>query len=179
MERFCHECGKEARQGENVCIDCGTDFVQDEENVKEGIQDNQVVKEPMPKKRKRMWQVIVAVFVIVIGFSIWANSYHSPKSVQKRFDKAIIKEDSDKIQKLIIHSDGSSVNKSEAEAFLTLVKEEGKTIASDLTDVVYTGKFLGIYEKYKMESVDQFDANTTPLQALSFICNRTDTAQSE
>jgi len=179
MKRFCQECGKEARQGENVCIHCGTPFIQNEENVKEGIQNKQVVKEPMPKKRKRMWQVIVAVFVIVIGFSIWANSYHSPKSVQKRFDKAIIKEDSDKIQKLIIHSDGSSVNKSEAEAFLTLVKEEGKTIASDLTDVVYTGKFLGIYEKYKMESVDQFAANNKPLEGLSFTFNGTDTAESE
>src|SRR5690625_3715681 len=179
MKRFCHECGNVPRKGENVCIHSGRSLIQNEENVKEGIQNKLDVKEPMPKKQKRIWQIIVGVFVIVIGFSIWANSYHSPKSVQKRFDKAIIKEDRDKIQKLIIHSDGSSVDKSEVEAFLTLVKEEGKTAASDLTDVVYTWKCLWIYDKYRMHSVDLFADNNKPLEGLSFTFNGTDTAESE
>lgn len=175
MKRFCHECGKEARSNDNVCIHCGTRLKKNksnEESIEQASTREKVEKkDPMPKKQKRMWQVIAVIALFIIGLSVWVNTYHSPEAVQKRFEKAISKRDTGKLEKMIIHSDGTSISKAEADAFLSLVAEEGSHIAFDLTQVVYAGKFLGIYDKHKIEAYDQFANYNNYLEGLTFVFN--------
>lgn len=174
MNRFCQECGKKVDPDHKVCIHCGTPLLEDKQVVQDEKQETaqkRVVKKPMSKKQKRMWQIIAGFVVIIIGFSMWANSYHSPEAVQKRFDKAIVAEDTGKLKKVLIHSDATSISESEAKAFLALVKEQGPSISSGVTEVTYAGKFLGIFDKFKIESVDQFVTYDEYLEGLTFTFN--------
>lgn len=37
----------------------------------------------MPKKQKRILQIAAVFGLLIIGFSVWANTYHFAESVQK------------------------------------------------------------------------------------------------
>lgn len=173
MKRFCTQCGKEAKQDHKVCIHCGTPLQANHDQVKEEkseTKQNKVTKQPMTKKQKLIWKVIAGVIVFIIGFSMWANSYQSPESVQKRFEKAVENKDSKKLSRLMIHGDGSSISQHEAEAFINLMDQKGANLAFELAHVVQKGKFLGIYDAHKMEAVDQL-ANGYFIDGLSYTFN--------
>ncbi|HLS06748.1 MAG TPA: hypothetical protein VK079_02260, partial [Bacillota bacterium] len=107
------------------------------------------------KKRKLLWRFIAFFAILLIAFVVWANHYTSPEAVEKRFQKAVDSNDVSQIQKLLVHGDLTSIETFEAEAFLELVKTEGRSILSSLTDTVYSGKFLFIFDAHKIEVTDQ------------------------
>lgn len=171
MKRFCTACGKEANPGDKVCIHCGTKLPS--EDIEEKVSENKKVKKgpPMPKKKKILFSVIGAVVVLVIAFSMWAQSYQSPDAVQKRFAKAISEKDASKVQTLLVHEDGSSVTKGEVTALLKLVDEEGTSVVDDLFSVDAHGKFIFLFTAHKVEAVDQFAAYKGSVEGLSFLFN--------
>lgn len=167
MKRFCQECGTEAASDHKVCINCGTRLPAETE----------VKSKLMTRRQKVIWGIAGIFLVIVIAFSMWANSYQSPESVQKRFTAAVSKKDHSAIQKLLVHEDGSAVSETEAKAFLKLIKQEGKAVASELLTVVQHGKFLWIYDAHKMETVDQFAYYDQPADGLAFHFNGKELAE--
>lgn len=163
MKRFCKECGKEAQPGDHVCVDCGTALTSEENPP----------QQPMTKKKKMIWAIVASLVIFVIGFSVWATSYQSPQAVEKRFHNAVDKQDHKKLQKLMVHEDGTPIHEKEAEAFLELVNQDGKRKAVDLCTVIQHGKFLGIYDAYKIAGVDQF-ARYDAIDGLTFSFNGTE-----
>ena len=197
MKRFCKECGKEIQPENRVCIHCGTPVdgkkrVNDSkkkgtstENVmkqssSENIsqekrhttrQTNQTPSAPMSKKKKRMLSIVGGIAVLLIGFSIWAQSYQSPEAVQKRFYKAVMENNPKALQKLVMHENGSSASKGEAKALIKLVEEEGEYVLHDLFTVERDGKFLFLYKAHKMEAADQFVYYPDPVKGLTLSFN--------
>lgn len=200
MKRFCKECGKEIQPENRVCIHCGTpvgrkDAVNDSnekvtstENVtkqpssekvtmsekkrRTTRQTNKNPSAPMSKKKKRMLSIVGAVAVLLIGFSMWAQSYQSPDAVQKRFYKAVMENNPKTLQKLVIHENGSSATKGEAKALIKLVEEEGEYVLHDLFTVETDGKFLFLYKANKMMAADQFAYYPDPVKGLTFSFNK-------
>lgn len=107
------------------------------------------------KKNKFLWRMIAFIAILLIAFVVWAKNYTSPEAVEKRFQKAIDSKDVSQIQKLVIHGDLTSIEPFEAEAFLELIKTEGRSVVDSLTDTVYAGKFLFIFDTHKIEVTDQ------------------------
>src|SRR5690606_26480146 len=75
-------------------------------------------KQPMSKQQKILINVVGALAVLIIGFSVWANLYFSKDSTENRFYKAIENKDSEQLEQLLIHENGSSATKSELDAFI-------------------------------------------------------------
>lgn len=198
MKRFCKECGQEAQATYNVCIYCGTPLqANDEKKIVESpapvvdktvqnsrkteqkqveqkqTEQQHAPKKPMTFKQKLLLKVVAGVVVFLIGFSMWANSYQSSESVYKRFEAAVDKKDSKKLSKIMIHSDGSSIGEHEAQAFLALVEHQGKGSTLQLTTVVPSGQFLGIYDAHKIEAIDQL-AYGYDIEGLSYTFNGAD-----
>lgn len=173
MIQFCRECGKEARQGDQVCIHCGTPFPDVIAAEKEQLKEKGKVakRAPMPKKKKMLFSILGAVVVLLIAFTVWAQSYQSPEAVEKRFARAISEKNADSVQKLLVHENGSSVTEGEAKALLKLVKEEGTSALEELISVEAHGKFIFLFTAYKAETVDQYATYTEPVEGLSFLFN--------
>lgn len=107
------------------------------------------------KGKKILFRMGLVLAILLIGVLVWAKNYMSPEAVEKRFEKAVEREDAEQLKKLIVHGDLSSLEDFEVEAFLKLVKHEGRHVVSSLTDTVYAGKFLYVFDAYKVEVQDQ------------------------
>lgn len=175
MKQFCTQCGKQAEREHRVCVYCGTPL----KNLS-GPEEKHVVtdpnpvpsqpKKPMSKKKKILISMFVTIFVLLIGFSSWAKSYHSSDSVQERFSEAVEVEDIKKIKGLMVHKDGSDVSEAEIKAYLKLVKEVGQDEAFEFAFPELHGKFLWVFDRYKIETIDQF-ATYDRVAELSFTFN--------
>lgn len=126
---------------------------------------------PMSKKKKRMLSVIGTVAVILIGISIWAQSYQSPDAVHKRFYKAVVENNPSAIQKLVVHENGSRSTKGEAEALIELVEEDGEYVLDELFSIQPHGKFLLVYQANKVQAIDQFAYYPDSVKGLTFSFN--------
>lgn len=168
MQQFCKSCGNKLRDGDKVCIECGTP-IQTRTNKKPT--QTRANRKPMPKKQKIILSSVIGVLVVIIAFSVWANKYQSPESVHKRFEEAVAEKDSKKLSKLMIHEDGSNTSIDEAKAFLSLVEERGKSVLFDFTSVVEHGNFLLFYTAHKVETTDQFIAESFGLEDILFTFN--------
>lgn len=166
MKRFCRECGKELNNKSEFCKHCGTP-------VKKEVQPetSPVNKTPMTKKKKVIWGTIISAIIILIGFHMWADSHFSPDSVQKRYDNAVVKQDTGKLTNLVLHENGSSISEQEAKAFVALIDKNGKSYSNEFTSVTYDGKVLGLYDSYKIEIVDQYAYYDNHVEGLSFEFN--------
>src|SRR5699024_3548625 len=122
---------------------------------------------PMPKKKRIMLYSVIGLLVIIVGVSIWANTYQSEASVLDRFTKAFDEEDDGALKKLMIHEDGKALRQSEVNAFLELSKGE----IDELYSVQENGKFLGNITKRQIEVVDQYAVYANRVKGLSFQFN--------
>ena len=111
------------------------------------IQTRKVSKSPMTKKQKTYFSIMGAIIVILIGFSVWSNSYFSKESTSKRFTEAIGQKDAKALSNLIVHEDGSKIIPIEAEALMKLIDREGKRSIEDYFSIQPHGKFLGVFSK--------------------------------
>lgn len=166
MMRFCKECGKELNEGHSHCIHCGTPSPKSDVNEKMNVQ-----KEPMPKKNKIILGSVIGALVLLVSLHMWANNHFSYESVEKRFEAAIEEGNIKKITNLVIHEDGSSISKNEAEAFASLIETGGNAYIEELTYIRLDGKLLGMYDSYKVEVVDQFATYDNFVEGLSFEFN--------
>src|SRR5699024_4614305 len=117
LKRFCTECGREAGAEDKVCVHCGTPL-EDAPAAQSDHQPKQKeAKAPMPKKKRIMIYSVISLLVVIIGVSIWANTYQSEASVLDRFTKAFDEEDDGALKKLMIHEDGKGLSQSEVNAF--------------------------------------------------------------
>lgn len=124
--------------------------------------DKTETKRPQQTKGNRwMKRLIGGAVVLLIVFIIWANNYASLESVEKRFHKALQDDNSSALQKLMIHHDGSLIEHFEAEAFLELYNERGHSVVDELTTIVDSGKFLFVFNTYKIEANDQIPYDET------------------
>jgi len=162
MKIFCQECGNPLKSEDVVCKDCGTRI----------IQPQKVSKNPMTKKQKTYFSIIGAIIVILIGFSVWSNSYYSKESTSKRFTEAIGQKDAKSLANLIVHEDGSKIIPIEAEALAKLVEREGKRSIEDYFSIQPHGKFLGVFQKHKVEMINQYAYFEGPLKPLTFQFNK-------
>lgn len=112
-------------------------------------------KQKAAKSKKLFLQMSAVLAILLIGFYIWMNHYTSAEAVEERFLKAIEKENVEQIQKMMVHEDHSNIESFEAEAFLKLVEKEGGSVVQSLTDTVVVGKFLYLFDAYKIEAQDQ------------------------
>lgn len=181
MKKFCRECGKELKGDNQFCKHCGTPITQDvapEQASNKASATNQsntpVKKPPMTKKNKIMWGAIIGALIILFSLHAWANSHFSQESVLKRYEEAVLKKDTTKLSKLLIREDGSPISDQEITAFLALIKENKIEYVNGLRSIVYDGKFLGIYDTYKVEVIDQYASYTDYVDGLSFTFNGED-----
>lgn len=170
MKRFCKECGKEAKQNHKVCVHCGTPLVQTRAEQKAATKTSHS-KKPMPRKTKIVWGIAIGIFALLIGVHMWANSYLSKESVENKFEVAIKENDPKTLAKLLVHEDGSSISTEEAEAFMKLVKDEGKGVLDGLFEISFDHKLFGIYDTYKVEVIDQFVYYDDRVDDLTFSFN--------
>lgn len=162
MKIFCQECGHPLNRGDVVCIQCGAKI----------IQTQTTSKSPMTKKQKTSYSIIGTIIVILIGFYVWSNSYYSVESTAKRFSEAIRQQDAKVLASLIVHEDGSKIILTEAEALLKLVDREGKRSVEDFMSIQPHGKFFGVFQKHKVEMIDQYAYYEGPLEPLTFQFNK-------
>ncbi len=161
MKRFCQECGHEANMSDKMCTNCGTKLIEIEQmqQPSQHVQSQvkpQREKKPMSKQQKIIISVVGALAILLIGFSIWANMYFSKDSTEKRFYLAVENQDGAKLENLLIHEDGSSATTGEINAFLKLADDLNDAELKDLVSVEPEGKFIGIFQMYKVFAVDQF-----------------------
>lgn len=160
MDRFCQECGHKIGNNDFACTNCGTRFSDQQE------------KKIITKKQIVIRSMIGAVLVILVGFSLWASNYYSEKSTIKRYTEALSEEKVDRLIDLTVHEDGSSIKKGEAKALLALVKKEGKNIIDPLTSIEPSGKFLGVFQQYRIKLKDQFVYTGVIFEGLNFTFNQ-------
>lgn len=158
MKRFCQECGHEANMSDKMCTNCGTKLIEIEQmqQPSQHVQSQvkpQREKKPMSKQQKIIISVVGALAILLIGFSIWANMYFSKDSTEKRFYLAVENQDGAKLENLLIHEDGSSATTGEINAFLKLADDLNDAELKDLVSVEPEGKFIGIFQMYKVFAV--------------------------
>jgi len=203
MARFCTQCGKEAKAEHKVCVYCGTplkdhDITTKSTNVEQSEEhhnDAEETKEKSSKddqskvsemneqtgnnkppqrssKKKNVLYVGVgAIALICIIFFMWAKSYQSSDNVLNRFEKALDNKNAANVAKLMTHEDKSSVSKAEAEAFIELVHETDETITYR---PIRDGKFLFLFDAYKIMTEDQYAYYNHYTDGLTFLFNDTE-----
>lgn len=183
MKQFCKECGKEANKEHHFCLHCGTTLTKvHHEATSESTEPVEPIdptepkvpkkpKEPMSKRKKILWGSVIGLLIALFSLHTWAQSYFSPASTKERFDTAITEADAKKLTKIVVHEDGTSIHEQEAKAFLELIKAEGKQQTKELTIVAKNGKFIGLYDTYKVEVVDQFAQYDQMMDGLLFEFN--------
>lgn len=112
-------------------------------------------QQPSSKKNQFIWRIGIISLVILIALFTWGKKHTSIDAVKERFMKAVDEQNVSKVQKMLSHADRSNIETFEAEAFLELVKQHGRGVIDDLTEAVYDGKFLFIFDSYKIVSQDQ------------------------
>lgn len=178
MNKFCQECGHEAKANDMMCTNCGTKIIDMNEKQQSASQSKLNTemkppkgKQPMSKQQKILISVVGALAVLIIGFSVWANLYFSKDSTENRFYKAIENKDSEQLEQLLIHENGSSATKSELDAFIKLADDLNENELGKLVNVVPDGKFLGIFQKHKVQAIQQFAYYSGPTEGLEMQFN--------
>ncbi|MEC5423229.1 hypothetical protein QGM71_06900 [Virgibacillus sp. C22-A2] len=179
MTRFCQECGKKANPEDKMCVHCGTKLPTIVNNKVGEEKRQRSEKAPLSKKKKIVYSAVGMLAIFSIGFILWAQSYQSASSVEKRFVNAITEKDEQAVTKLVVHQDGSSATKAEAEALIKLAEEEGTSVVGDLVSVQPHDKFLFVFTARKVEAIDQYAVYTEPIEGLSFLFNEKEMTQQQ
>jgi len=177
MKRFCQECGHEAKISDKMCTNCGTKLIEMEQPLPSTQQTPvkpQKEKKPMSKQQKIIFSVVGILAILLIGFSIWANMYFSKDSTENRFFKAVDDKDAAQLEQLLMHENGSVASKGEVEAFLKLADDLKDDELKDLVSFKPEGKFIGIFQKYKAEAIDQYAYYDGPTDGLKMKFNNSD-----
>lgn len=152
-----------------------------EEPVEQAATTEQTVvkKPPMPKKQKVIIGAIAALLIIIIGFSVWANSYQSAESVEKRYIDAIKDKDASKLVGIITHEDGSKISEEEANAHVKYADDYGESVIKSLYTIEEKGKFLFLFKAYKIIVEDQYVVYDYMVDGLTFKLNGEEVEQAD
>lgn len=128
MSRLCKKCLHELHNKEKTCPICGTKM-----------------KSNFLKFTKIACFSAIPLALLVSIFLYIAHSNSKP-SITEKFSTSLSERDTDQLQKLIIHQDGSAISKVEAQAVIALIKEIGEIEVEQLFFPVQTNKLLDIYK---------------------------------
>ncbi|MDG5471450.1 hypothetical protein P6709_06800 [Jeotgalibacillus sp. ET6] len=165
MTRFCKECGSQVSEKHSVCTECGHPLPQ--------VEKMEIIEpKPKPPKTKRQKAFVAAgvtAAILLIGGSIFASQQVSAETTMKKFAEAINQKDAKALTSLVVHEDGSAIEKFEAEAMLNFSEEELQAIKESVTNssanpyFAYTlfyieqnGKWLGLFNRYSVKAADQY-----------------------
>lgn len=167
MDKYCTECGEAIDESLEFCQSCGHKLhTPAKEDLNTAIPPKKQPKN-YTKKQKIIMGLATALVVILIGGYAWGKSYFSPEKTAERFITAIIEEDYDQVQELTMMK-GETISKAEAEALVTLAKEEAHyinietmnledfTYQNDLMKLTENGKHLFIFPRYQFSLVPQY-----------------------
>ncbi|MEI3598159.1 MULTISPECIES: zinc ribbon domain-containing protein [unclassified Oceanobacillus] len=167
MDKYCTECGEAIDESLNFCQNCGHKLHASSEQDGNTVIPPKKQPKNYTKKQKIIMGAVAALLVFMIGGYTWGKSYFSPEKTAERFITAIIEEDYGKVQDLTMMQ-GESISQAEAEALVTLAKEEAHYIniettnledftnQNDLMKLTDNGKHLFIFPKYQFSLVPQY-----------------------
>ena len=162
MEKFCKQCGHEAKISDKMCTNCGTKLVEQQpQQTTLQTQFNTNVKphranKQMPKQLKIIFSFALAFAVLLSGFTVWANLYFSKDSIEDRFFTALENKNSEQLENLLVHENGQFPSKGEIEAFLKLAQDLKEDELKEFIAIRPAGKFIGIFQMYKVSAIEQF-----------------------
>lgn len=132
MEKLCTKCLHQLEEKEKVCPICG-----------------ETQKKPKKSRQFRLPIIIVGAAALVFGLIFLLNSFNSAAKTEEAFSSILSDRNIKKIQKAIVHRDGSEINTTEAQAIADLVKEIGEVKTEQLFHSIQTSR---IFNTYKMTS---------------------------
>lgn len=132
MEKLCTKCLHQLGEKEKVCPICG-----------------ETQKKPKKSRKFRLPIMIAGAAVLVFGLIFLINSFNSAAKTEEAFSSILSDRNIKKIQKTIVHRDGSDINTAEAQAIADLVKEIGEVKTEQLFHSIQTSR---IFNTYKMTS---------------------------
>lgn len=132
MEKLCTKCLHQLGEKEKVCPICG-----------------ETQKKPKKSRQFRLPIMIAGAAVLVFGLIFLINSFNSAAKTEEAFTSILSDRNIKKIQKAIVHRDGSKINTAEAQAIADLVKEIGEVKTEQLFHSIQTSR---IFNTYKMTS---------------------------
>ncbi|KIL43118.1 TcaA 3rd/4th domain-containing protein [Jeotgalibacillus campisalis] len=165
MTRFCKECGAPVSENHSVCTECGHRLPQ----VEKMEMTEPKPKPPKTKKQKAIVAAGMTAAIVLIGGSFFASKQVSAENTMKKFAEAINQQNADALTSLVVHEDGSTIKKFEAEAMLNFSEEELQAIkesvattgetpyfADTLYSIEQNGKWLGLFNRYSVKAADQY-----------------------
>jgi len=132
LEKLCTKCLHQLGEKEKVCPICG-----------------ETQKKPKKSRQFRLPIMIAGAAVLVFGLIFLINSFNSAAKTEEAFTSILSDRNIKKIQKAIVHRDGSKINTEEAQAIADLVKEIGEVKTEQLFHSIQTSR---IFNTYKMTS---------------------------
>ncbi|MGD7043200.1 TcaA 3rd/4th domain-containing protein [Jeotgalibacillus proteolyticus] len=165
MTRFCKECGSPVSENHSICTECGHPLPKVEKM--EIIEPKP--KPPKSKKQKAFVAAGMTAAILLIGGSFLASQQVSAETTMKKFAEAINQKDAKALTSLVVHEDGSAIEKFEAEAMLNFSEDELQAIkesvknssanphfADTLFYIEQNGKWLGLFNRYSVKAADQY-----------------------
>lgn len=161
MKKYCIECGKEAQADHKICIHCGANLPETEQETEQETEhksqptDNQnnQQKEVKVFASKKAWAIAGLVLVLLLAH-MGLKPYYSLGNVEKRFLSALEEESKGKLKKLISHEDGQEVKDVELDAFLKLMSSQ--QVDQPVYNLELDGEKFFFYPNYKVYYRDQY-----------------------
>lgn len=182
MNQFCQECGAKLEGSVSHCTECGHKVAR---APKSSIPAPGSSRKPPAKKQKIIGGIIAAIVISFVGLYMWGNSQVSAKGAAQRFASAIQENDPSALQKVSIIHHGKFISKAEANALLSLAKEDPDYIENNvramglgvnapddnLFTVVEDGKWLGIFKRHSVLVTPQYARLTLPFEGIKSTFN--------
>lgn len=176
MKKFCVHCGEKLKPTAKVCIHCGKKIGLEEQQKTLASSPEQITATSSDEKSKRkmtsaqkiLLSIGLVVILLLLGGHLWANKHFSEETVEKQFEKAIEDKDIETLTNLVVHGNGEKIESYEADALIKLFEEEGNL--NFLYHIESIKKFLGIYDQYQIQIVDQF-IEVKNLEEISYTIN--------
>ncbi|MCF3942834.1 zinc ribbon domain-containing protein [Oceanobacillus alkalisoli] len=182
MEKYCKECGEAIDESLTFCQNCGHKLDASPERDRDTVIPPKKQPRNYTKKQKIVMGAAAALLVILIGSYTWGKSYFSPEKTAERFVTAIIEDDYEKVQDLT-RMQGETISAAEAEALVTLAKDEAHYInidttnledfsyQNDLMKLTENGKHFFIFPRYLFSLVPQYADLELPFENIETTFN--------
>ncbi|WP_042143495.1 zinc ribbon domain-containing protein [Paucisalibacillus sp. EB02] len=183
MVKYCKECGGElAESAKKFCKHCGASLEQDSPVVRSETDVKQKERKKLTTKQKVIYGIVAAVVVLASGFFVWGKSYTSPEKTMERFIDALVEDDYEKLQKLVL-VENKSITEEEAKAVVLLDNKDYGYIDLDfkttkefyeynsLLDIEKNGKWLGVFDSYRISLEPQYIELYFPFEGVEVTFN--------
>lgn len=163
---YCENCGNKVNPGDRFCGECGAEITGNTKDQKKNDLDyvkhsdsesaNVVFKLNWDKRTKIIASVLAGIILLLfIGVEVGKNLTSKDKVI-KEFNQAIVKDDSDKLAKLMVSSDPRlKIDKDTLKPFLDYIHKNPSWLSSFITNI-----------KNQASDLDNEDRSSNSLDAL-------------